>query len=320
MKLTQRPTGAATGLPHLDFVDLRLVMNVAEAKSLTRGAELSALSAAAASMRVKNIETALGTPLFYRDAKRGTSVTPAGAALVRHARLIFDQVDRMGAELRQYAKGVKGHVRLYANSTALSDFLPKVLGTFLAGHPHVDVDLRELPSAGIARAVLDGSADLGIVSGHVSTEGLATFPYYVDHMVLVTSATHPLAHRASVGFAEALEHDFVGRNEGSALHAFVADIVTAYGRKLKLRIQVGSFEEMCRLIETGVGVGVMPISAVQRLARGDRLRVVRIDDEWSVQTLKICVRDPATLPDFARELVDFLVADAAAARGGAGAA
>ncbi len=309
---TRQPASASTALPHLDFVDLRLFINVAEAKSLTRGAELSALSVAAASVRVKNIEAALGTPLLYRG-KGGTSVTPAGEALVRHARLIFEQVDRMAVELRQFAKGVKGHVRLYANSTALSDFLPKVLGSFLAGHPHVNIDLRELPSAGIARAVLDGTADLGIVSGHVSTEGLVTFPYYVDHLVLVTAAEHPLAGRKSIGFAEAMEYDFVGRNAGSALHAFLSDIVTAYGRRLKLRIQVGSFEEMCRLIETGVGIGVLPISAVQRLARTERLRAVPIDDNWSVQTLKICVRDPAALPDFARELIEFLVADATGA-------
>jgi DNA-binding transcriptional LysR family regulator len=310
--MTRHPAIFETSLRHLDFVDLRLLINIADAKSLTRGAELSALSAAAASMRVKNIETALGVPLLYRG-KGGTSVTPAGEALVRHARLVFQQMDRMGAELRQFAKGVKGHVRLFANSPAVSDFLPKVLGTFLASHPHVDIDLRELPSAGIARAVLEGTADVGIVSGHVSTEGLTTYPYYVDHLVLVAAAGHPIAGRASIGFAEAMEHDFVGRNAGSALHAFLADIVTAYGKRLKLRIQVGSFEEMCRLIDTGVGIGVLPISAAQRLARGGRLRVVRIEDEWSVQGLKICVRDPATLPEFARELIDFLVADAAAA-------
>lgn len=309
---TRQSAGAATVLPHLDFVDLRLIINVAEAKSLTRGAALSALSLAAASMRVKNIEAALGTPLLYRS-KRGMSVTPAGEALVRHARLIFRQVDLMGAELRQFAKGVKGHVRLYANTTALSDFVPKVLGSFLAGHPQVDIELRELPSAGIVRAVLEGSADVGIVSGHVSTESLATFPYYVDHLVLVTAAAHPLAERGTIGFAEALEHDFVGRNPDSALHDFMTDMLSSYGRKQKLRIQVGSFEEMCRLIETGIGIGVLPISAVQRQARAHRLRVVRIEDEWSVQTLKICVRDPVALPDFARELIDFFVADAAGA-------
>jgi DNA-binding transcriptional LysR family regulator len=297
-------------MPHLDFVDLRLIINVVEARSLTGGAELSSLSLAAASMRIKNLEGALGTPLLYRS-RRGTSATPAGDALVRHARLIFQQVDRMSADLRQYAKGVKGHVRLFANTTAITDFLPKVLGTFLAGHPHVNVDLRELPSAEIVSAVQEGSADIGIVSGHVSTEGLKTLPYYVDRMVLVTSRDHPLAERGTISFAEALDHDFVGRNPGSALHAFLTDVVTSYGRKLKLRIQVGSFEDMCRLIAAGIGIGVLPISAVQRQEETERIRTIQIEDAWSVQYLKICVRDLDPLPDFARELVDFLAADAA---------
>ena len=308
--LTGKAASQTTILPRLDFVDLRLVINVAAAKSLTRGAELSALSLAAASMRVKNVEDATGTALFYRG-KRGISPTPAGEAFLRHAQAIFRQLDTMSAELRQYAKGVKGHVRLFANTTATTDFLPKVLPAFLAGHPHVNIDLREMASADIVHALHEGSADIGIVSGHVSAEGLTTFPYYVDRMVLVTPQDHPLAGRGSVPFAEALGHDFVGRNPESALHSFIADVVTSYGRKLKQRIQVGSFEEMCRLIEQGIGIGVLPLSSVQRQDDGWRIRVVRIEDEWSVQPLKICVRDLDRLPDFARELIDFLVADAA---------
>lgn len=308
----RRNTGAGVVLPRLDFVDLRLFLNVAGAKSLTLGAELSSLSLAAASMRVKNVEQAIGTPLLYRS-KRGMSLTPAGEAFLGHAQLIFQQLERMSAELRQYAKGVKGHVRLFANTTATTDFLPRVLATFLTDHPHVNIDLREMPSADIVRAVQEGSADIGIVSGHVSTEGLKTLPYYVDRMVLVAARDHPLAKRGTVSFAEALDHDFVGRNPESALHSFIADIVTSYGRKLKLRIQVASFEDMCRLIEEGIGVGVLPLSAVQRQDRARRIQVLDIEDAWSVQSLKICVREPDAMPDFARELIEFLVADAAGA-------
>lgn len=293
-----------------DFTDLRLFVHVAEARSLTLGAERAGLSPAAASTRVKNLESTLGAPLLYRG-KRGTSLTPAGEALLRHARRIFRDVDQMTAELRQYARGVKGHVRLLANTTAVSDFLPRVLGSFLAGHPHVNIDLRELPSADIVRAVQEGSADVGIVSGHVATEGLRTLPYFVDRMVLVAAEGHALARRKSIDFAEALEHDFVGRNAGSALHAFLSDILASYGRPLRLRIQVGSFEEMARLIEEGIGVGVMPISAIQRLGR--RVRAVAIADAWSVQSLKICLRAGEEPPEFVRELVDYLAADAARA-------
>lgn len=300
--------------PHFDFTDLRLFIHVAEARSLTLGAERAALSPAAASMRIKNLEMALGTALLYRG-KRGTSLTPAGEAFLRHARRIFRDLDQMSAELRQFARGVKGHVRLLANTNAISDFLPGAISSFLASHPHVNIDLRELPSADIVRAVQEGSADVGIVSGHVSTEGLSTLPYYVDRMVLVAAEGHVLAKRDPVEFADALEHDFVGRNAGSALHAFLSDIVASYGRPLKLRIQVGSFEEMGRLIEEGVGIGVMPVSAARRLRR--RVKAIPIADAWSVQALKICVRPGTEQPEFVRELVDYLAADAAAAAKGA---
>lgn len=311
MRVTPRQGQAqGTGVPRFDFTDLRLFINVAEGRSLTLGAERSALSLAAASMRVKNLETTLGAPLLYRS-KRGTSLTPAGEAFLRHARHIFRDLDQMSAELRQYARGVKGHVRLLANTNAISDFLPRILGRFLVSHPHVNIDLRELPSADIVHAVQEGSADVGIVSGHVGAEGLRTLPYYVDRMVLVVPEAHALAGREAVDFAEALEHDFVGRNPGSALHSFLSDIVASYGRPLKLRIQVGSFEEMGRLIEEHIGVGVMPISAAQRLGR--RVRVIPIADRWSVQSLKICLRADKDLPEFVVELVDYLAADAAGA-------
>jgi DNA-binding transcriptional LysR family regulator len=300
-------------LPRFDFVDLRLFINVAAARSFTLGAEASALSLAAASMRVKHLESAIGTPLLYRS-KRGVSLTPAGEAFLRHAQRVFQHLDQMSADLRQYAKGVKGHVRLFANTTSTTDFLPRVLPTFLAEHPHVDIDLRELRSSEIVQAVQEARADVGIVSGHVSTDGLQTFPYYIDRLVLVVPRGHPLAGRDALWFADALDHDFVGRNPESALHAYIADIVSSYGRRLKQRIQVGSFEEMCHLIGKGIGIGVIPLSAVQRLGGADHIEVMRIEDEWAVQHLRICVRDSEALPDFVRDLVDFLAADAASAR------
>ena len=310
--LTHQPTQPGVGLPRFDFVDLRLFINVAAARSFTLGAEKSALSLAAASMRVKRLEDAIGTPLLYRS-KRGVSLTPAGEAFLRHAQRTFQHLDEMSAEMRQYARGVKGHVRLFANTTATTDFLPRVLPAFLSGHPHVDIDLREMRSSEIVPAVQEGRACVGIVSGHVSTEGLKTLPYFVDRMVLVVPAGHALAIRDSVRFADALDHDFVGRNPESPLHAFISDIVASYGRRLKQRIQVGSFEEMCHLIGKGVGIGVLPLSAAQRQGGARGIQVVRIEDEWAVQPLKICVRGFDVLPDFVRELVDFLVADAAAA-------
>ena len=295
---------------HFDFVDLRLFVNVAESISLTNGARASALSLAAASTRIKNLESALGAQLLYRT-KRGVSVTPAGDTLLHHARMILSQVQDLGADLQEYAKGVRGHVRVFANTTAVSEFLPGMLGAFLAARPPVNIDLREFPSADIVRAVQEGRADIGIVAGHAGTAGLETLPYFDDHLVLAVSRGHPLAHRRRVHFADAIPYDFVGLGPASAMHSFISRIADEHGWDLKIRIHVGNYDAMCRMIASKVGIGLLAESAARRHARANGIHILKLADDWSIQPLKICVRDLRGLPGLARQLVDYLVDGAA---------
>jgi DNA-binding transcriptional LysR family regulator len=128
-----------------DLVDLRLVLNVVEAASITHGATRSGMALASASERIRDMEQALGAPLFERK-RRGVSPTPAGTALVHHARLVTHQIELMRGDLGAFAKGLRGRVRLLSNTAALLEFLPPVLGGFLAAHPHIDVALEERSS------------------------------------------------------------------------------------------------------------------------------------------------------------------------------
>lgn len=306
------PSSSPTVFPvHFDFVDLRLFVNVAESCSLTTGASSSALSLPAASSRIKNLEQALGTQLLYRT-KRGVSLTPAGETLLQYARLLLSQVQRLGADLQKFSTGAKGHVRIFANTTAVAEFLPHALGDFLADHPGVDVDLREQSSPEIVRAVLEGKTEIGVVAGYVNTSGLETLPYFPDRMMLVVPPAHPLASHRQLSFAEALPYEFVGMAAGGAMHNFIDGVAREQGWSLRLRIHVGNYDAMCRLIESGVGIGVVAESAARRHARTTDIRVLRLVDDWAVQPLKICVRSLAALPALARELVDVLVEQARA--------
>jgi DNA-binding transcriptional LysR family regulator len=127
---------------HFDLVDLRLIVRVADANSLTKGAEASHISLPAASTRIKNLEDSIGAKLLYR-ASQGVTLTAPGQALVRHARLMLGQIEHLRGDLQEYAKGIKGHVRVFANTTALEEFLPPVLKAYLLAHPDVNIDLRE---------------------------------------------------------------------------------------------------------------------------------------------------------------------------------
>jgi len=288
-----------------DLVDLRLLVHIAEEQNLTRGAGRSHLSLPAASARVKMLEEAVGTRLLYR-AKLGATLTPAGQALLRHARIVLAQIENLRGDMHQYASGLKGHVRLYANATSISASLPGVLRRYLAEHPHVDVDLRERLSGDGARAVLDGSADIAIVSDGTPTEGLEVLPYGSEALVLATAPDHPLAGRASVAFAETLGFPYVGLHEGSALHRFLLQQAQAHRAQLSIRIQVGSFEAICRMIEANVGIGILPVSAARRHARIVPIRIVELADPWAVRDSMICVRSLELLPGFAQRLVAML--------------
>lgn len=294
---------------HFDLVDLRLMVHIADANSMTRGAELSFISLPAASTRVRNLEESIGIKLLYR-ASQGVTLTPPGQAFVTHARTILAQIEHLRGDMQEYVGGIKGHVRVFANTTSLGEYLPRVLRHFLSRHPDVNIDLRERLSSDIVRAVTEGQTDIGIVAGQASTASLQTLPYRSDRLVLVVQRGHALAGRAEVEFADTLAFDHVGLHESSAIHAFLRRASDQLHMPIRQRIQVGNFETACRMIESGVGVGVLPESAARRHAQTMQLALVPLSDAWSVREMRICVRSLEALPNFARELVELLEADA----------
>ena len=292
---------------HFDLTDLRLFILVADEGSLTRAAQRQHLSLAAASTRIKSLETQSGQALLYREA-RGVRLTPPGEAFLYHAQGVMRQVDSLRVDLQEYGGGLRGHVRVFANTTAVTDFLPEILPGFLSSNPRVNVDLQEKPNAEIARGVLDGRADIGIVAGQVDTLGLQAIHFSTDRLILVTAKTHRFAGQKTIAFSDTLDEDAVAMQQGSTLQTFLAQATEKLGRPLKLRIQLSSFDAMCRMIGAGVGVGILPESAARRNCDSMGLALIELADAWSVRERYILVRDHNKLPAYARSLIDTLCA------------
>lgn len=289
-----------------DLVDLRLILNVTEAASITHGAARSGMALASASERIRAMELALGAALFERK-RRGVSPTAAGATVAHHARLVTQQLELMTGELGQHAKGLRGRVRVFSNTAATLEFLPPVLGPLLAAHPHVDVVLEERPSTEIVRGVAGGRADIGIVADAVDPAvELETFPFAEDRLVLVTPAKHSLAKRRRLTFQDALQSDFVGLPTGSALQEHLDGHAARAGHRLKLRVRVPGFDAVCRVVESGIGVAVVSRTAALRCRRSMAIRVVPITDAWALRRLRICVKSLRALPAHAQSLVEHL--------------
>lgn len=288
-----------------DLTDLRLFIFVAELKSLTRAAERMHLSLAASSNRIKELESRFGMRLLYRENK-GVMLSPAGETLLAHAQLFMQQLERLKSDMQQYNNGIKGHIRIFANTTAVTEFMPQVLGTFLAAHPQVNVALEERLNHDIVRGVQEGTADIGVAAGPVQGQGLEIINFSTDRLVLATALNHPLAKAGSVSFAQTLEYAHVGLHEGSTLQHFLNRVVSDSGEHLNLRIQVRGFDAMCRMVETNVGIGILPQSAALRHSLSMKLALVELSDPWAVRERSVIVQKLEGLPAYARELVELI--------------
>jgi DNA-binding transcriptional LysR family regulator len=288
-----------------DLADLSLFRHVVEAGSITRGAERAHLALAAASTRIRDMEAALGVALLTRG-RQGVTPTPAGRTLIQHARAILRQAERLHEDLGAYGGGLAGQIRVLSNTNALTEFLPEALSSFLAAHQNVSVDLEERLSDEIVGLIAEGVADLGIVAGTVDAGTLETYPFRRDRFVLVVARDHPLARRAKIGFTDVLDRDFVGLDRASALQRFLAAKAVRIGRPLRLRVQLRSFDAVCRLVECEVGIGIVPETTARRVAKTMAIAVVPLTDAWAERELTICIRSLTELPLYARQLVEHL--------------
>ena len=219
---------------------------------------------------------------------------------------MLDQSARLREDLSAYAGGLTGEVRLLANTNALTEFLPEALSSFLADHPHVSVDLEERLSDEIVGLVAEGAADIGIVAGTVDVGSLDTFPFRSDRFVVVSAVDHPLAGKDRVSFAQVLDYDIVGLDRASSLQRFLGAKAAREGKPLRLRVQLRSFDAVCRLVECGVGVGVVPATTAARAAKTMALAVVDLADDWAIRELTIVARPGEALRPYARALVETL--------------
>jgi DNA-binding transcriptional LysR family regulator len=292
--------------PHrIDFVSLSLFALVARTGSISKAATLAHLAVGAASKRISDLEVGMGAPLLERHS-RGVTLTVAGQALYRHAQRILADVDLLAAELSDFTSGIVGVVRLWANTSAVTQFLPQQLATFTQANPGIRIELEEKNSSEIVLAVLDGRADVGIFADRTPTLGLQCLDYREDHLGLVVPKQHPLGRRRELQLAEALDYDFVSLSEGTSLAERLQTETEAMGRRLKLRIRVRSFDAMCQMVAAGMGVAVLPLQAVRELVRSMQLRQIALKDDWAQRSLLLGLRDINAVPRHVRTLIEHL--------------
>lgn len=296
----------------IDPVSLQLFVAVVETGSIAAASEREHLAAAAVSRRLAELEAQLATPLLNRHA-RGVAPTAAGLALRDLARQALLLLDDLPAQLKDYATGMRGQVRVSANISSITQFLPADLAGFAQAHPGVRIQLEESNSPATVRAVAENAADVGVYTAYAHGDTVQSLPYRQDRLCLVLPRRHPLIRRRKLAFAELLDERFVGLRTGSAINLLLAGEAARLGRTLHLSIQVTGFDALCLMVERGFGIGVVPEGVFRLYAAALDLGTVALKDAWAQRELRLAVRDVAQLPAAARRLVEHLQACGAAA-------
>jgi DNA-binding transcriptional LysR family regulator len=307
---------AGTGIHdhmRLSLYSLQLFVAVAEEGSIAAAAEREHIAASALSKRISELERVIGTPLLLRKA-RGIESTEAGVILARGARHLLHHADNLAAEVRDFATGTSGHVRVAANLSSLTQFLAHDLSVFCTAHPRIRIDLEERVSQVVTRMVLDNAADIGIFTASEDEAQLDVRPYRRDEMVLVAQRGHPLAGHGAVDFTDSLDYEHVGMHRGSAANYTLMRAAGAANRALRMRFFVTSYDAMIAMIRSGLGIGLMPHKSVALYDMGE-LVTIALKDDWARRQLKLCTRPGETLTAAAALLLEHLAASQPAVPG-----
>jgi DNA-binding transcriptional LysR family regulator len=300
-----RRTFDGAPVTHFDITSLRLFASVVENCNIAQASRVNNIAASAVSKRISDLESRFGISLLYR-MKEGVQPTPAGEALFRHTKRVLEMLDDLDADLSEYTKGQRGQVRLWANTSAVTQFLPEDLASYAEQYPEVKIQLREETSYAIAAAIRDGFADLGIFSEHLFNPEVETRIYRRDTLMVIVPRQHALTGRTSVTLLDTIAFDHVGLQEGSSLQNKLLAEAAQAKFDLRIRVKVLSFDGVRRMVEAGLGLAVLPEGAITPYIGTGMFTAIPLDEPWAERSLLLGFRDLKSLPVVARALIECL--------------
>lgn len=290
----------------LDPKTLKLFTSVIKYGTIAAAAESEHIAAAAVSRRLSDLEEQLGVKLLLRSNK-GIEPTPAGQTLLHLSYRVLNDLDNIKSQIQDYAAGIKGHVRIFANISALRQFMPSELSAFVKENPLVKIHLEQRISSEVIQAVVENDADLGVLTMGGVVDGVNLLPYKNDELVVIVPKMHVLASRGSVRFDETIEFDYVGLPAGSRVNEELTRAATELGQPWRIRFKVPSYDALCLMVEAGLGIGILPKHTALLYARILNIQLLKLDEPWAYRKLAICIRSYDALPTPARALVDRMV-------------
>ena len=292
----------------INFHRLFIFHTVARLGSFTKAAGELSISQPAVSIQVKELERSLETTLLSR-LRTGVILTDTGEAVYEYTKRIFTLAEEMTYAIQDIAGLHAGRLMIGSSSTPGEYILPLAIGTFRERYPKVEVSLAISNTQTVVRQILARELDIGMAGATVDMDGLVSFPYVVDEVVVVSSTTHSLARARDIQLSDILSEQFIMREPGSATRRAAEEYLRELGGRPNVAMELGSNEAVKRAASAGIGLGVLSKFSVGPDVVAGYLKVLEIGGWKCERPLTVFYRDDAHLTTVQRAFIDLLKAE-----------
>lgn len=289
----------------IDLVTLRLFAATAEEGSLALAAKRENITISSISRRITSLEAQCGVTLLERH-DRGVVPTQAGEMLLERVRAALRLLEQMILDMESIRGGTSGQIRVFSHMSSIAGALPDMISAFMRDNPAIEILIEEGTSIEVIHAVSTGLADIGVFSGTVQSTNVQFIHWIHDELVVILQAGHALLAKKSLILADILNEPFIGMQRDSALLTLYRHQAAALGQTLHERAHATSFDSVRKLVSVGLGVSIVPVTAVRPFLGDGRFEVRPLDETWAVRPLMLCVRQGDRSSAAARLLIQYL--------------
>jgi len=285
----------------MDINQLEVLITVAREKSFSRAADVLGRTQPAVSQSIRRLEKELGETLFDRSSKDGT-LTAAGSIMVEYARQILNLRENAAVAVEELRNVQFGKITLSANEHTVFAVLP-LIAEFQRRHPLVKIEVRRGVASRIPDEITSRDVELGVLSFKPKDPGIVSVNIGSDELILIASPKHQFASKKQVAISELANESFIAHNARSPYRRHVIEAFDRHNVKLNIAVELPSLEAIKRLVESGVGIALVPkLTAMPEIKTG-RLCGVTVNELKLNRKLNIVYRKNAVLSHAAREFI-----------------
>lgn len=274
-----------------DVVTLRVFLSVARLGSIGAAARNEHIATSAASRRISDLERDLDSVLLTRTSA-GVSLTSAGKAFGSHCEQLLNKYADIRSDLKRFAEGEVGELRLAAIPRALDGTLPFTIAQFKKNNPEVRIKVQEIFSLQGIRCLREDLADLAIIYDSVDIKGFESLPFKQDPIWIVGKKGHPLFQKhkglTSIMFEKTLGYEHISYHEGGVLDELISEARRKIGRSLSYDVKVIRVNSLFKFVEAGLGLGIIGERDLRPFMEKQQLQALKIADDWASRNL-VCV-------------------------------